>query len=137
MLEAVKQSSADSAAIIGFRDASAVILNDDFVKASETIVCTDNGTLGFNGFVTQALEEYLKNSSADLICACGPSPMLKGVIKCAEDHGIKCEVSLEERMGCGVGACLVCACRTVKDGKEFLSHVCKDGPVFKSEEVIL
>ena len=61
--------------------------------------------------------------------------MLKGVAQLAKDNGIYCEVSMEERMGCGIGACLVCACRTVKNGEEFFKHVCKDGPVFNSEEV--
>lgn len=61
--------------------------------------------------------------------------MLKAVADMAKKHNIPYQVSLEERMGCGVGACLVCACKTKKDGKEGYSHVCKDGPVFKSGEV--
>ena len=61
--------------------------------------------------------------------------MLKGVASIAQENGIECQVSLEQRMACGVGACLVCVCRTVKDGREIFSHVCKDGPVFDSEEV--
>ena len=62
--------------------------------------------------------------------------MLKGVAGLAQQYGVDCQVSLEERMGCGVGACLVCACRTVKDGQEYLSHVCKDGPVFDFKDVL-
>ena len=83
------------------------------------------------------MEKVLKNQSADIIYACGPHPMLKGIAALAEKYHIPCEVSLEERMGCGVGACLVCACKTVKDSKEYMAHVCKDGPVFNAKEVIL
>ena len=62
--------------------------------------------------------------------------MLKAVVDIAKKNGVYCQVSLEERMGCGVGACLVCACKVVKDGEEFYAHVCKDGPVFSAEEVV-
>lgn len=125
-------------AIIGFRSANAVILEEDFKNAGvNTIVCTDDGTYGRHGFVTAALEELLENTQADIIYACGPHPMLKGVASLAERKGIRCEVSLEERMGCGIGACLVCACKTVKDGKEYFAHVCKDGPVFDAHEVMM
>ena len=64
--------------------------------------------------------------------ACGPKPMLRNVAKVAQEFGVPCQVSMEERMGCGVGACLVCAC-DMKDGSR--KHVCKDGPVFDSKEV--
>lgn len=72
-----------------------------------------------------------------MVCACGPNGMLKGVVSLAKEFKVPCEVSLEERMGCGVGACLVCACKSVKDGEEYYARVCKDGPVFKAEEVTL
>ena len=61
--------------------------------------------------------------------------MLKAVIKTCEENGVPCQVSLEQRMGCGVGACVVCSCMTVRNGQEFYSRVCKDGPVFNAEEV--
>lgn len=138
MLETAKQFGNDTTAIIGFRNAAAVILEDNFnANNINTVVCTDDGSYGQKGFVTNALSDYLKDNKADIICACGPTPMLKGIIEIAKEHNIKCEVSLEERMGCGVGACLGCACKTVKGSEEFLSHVCKDGPVFNSEEVVL
>ena len=63
--------------------------------------------------------------------------MLKGIVDIAEKYGIETQVSLEQRMACGVGACLGCVCRTVKNGKDIYSHVCKDGPVFDSKEVDL
>ncbi len=138
MLEVAKRSGGNASAVIGFRSAAAVILEQDFLRAgAETILCTDDGTAGQKGFVTGPLETLLQKGETDLVCACGPAGMLKGVVALAERYGVPCEVSLEERMGCGVGACLVCACKTVKDGKEFYAHVCKDGPVFNAKEVIL
>ncbi|MGN0643150.1 MAG: dihydroorotate dehydrogenase electron transfer subunit [Huintestinicola sp.] len=137
MLPLAEHYGRNAVVISGFRNASAVILQED-LKASgaETILCTDDGTAGRKGFVTDALAEILASEKPDIIYACGPSVMLKRIVEAARSAGVKCEVSLEERMGCGVGACLVCACRTIRDGEEYYAHVCKDGPVFDSEEVI-
>lgn len=138
MLQTAKHYGENATAIIGFRSANAVILKEDFEKiGAQTMLCTDDGTMGRKGFVTEALKERLESGNADIIYACGPKGMLKGIVELADKYNVRCEVSLEERMGCGVGACLVCACKTVKDGKEFYSHVCKDGPVFPADEVIL
>lgn len=138
LLEVAKRYGASATAILGFRSASAVILERDFQRAgASAILCTDDGTAGIHGFVTKPLEELLTRQQPDLICACGPTGMLKGVVSLAGRFGIDCEVSMEERMGCGVGACLVCACKCVKDGREFYAHVCKDGPVFPAKEVVL
>lgn len=124
-------------AICGFSTKSAVILENDFLKNNtQTIVCTDDGSYGIKGLVTNPLEAECAKSGVDLICACGPVPMLKAVAKIAEDNGIECYVSLEERMGCGIGACLVCACKTKGADEEKMSHVCKNGPVFNAKEVV-
>ncbi|MGN0620832.1 MAG: dihydroorotate dehydrogenase electron transfer subunit [Porcipelethomonas sp.] len=123
--------------ISGFRSAEAVILQEDFRKTgAETILCTDDGTMGRKGFVTDILKEQLSEGGIDAVYACGPTPMLKAVAAVAEDYSAYCEISLEERMGCGIGACLVCACKTKKNGEEHFAHVCKNGPVFNSKEVI-
>ena len=91
----------------------------------------------FIGFVTQLLAQRLDEAPCDVIYACGPKPMLRLTAAEAEKRGIRCMVSLEERMGCGVGACLVCACKTrTPEGGEKYLHVCKNGPVFDSREVI-
>ena len=136
LLQTAAAYGKNATAIIGFRNAAAVILKEDFEKnGARVILCTDDGTAGVHGFVTTALEKLLEEEKPDLICACGPTPMLKGVAAMAEGKGIACEISLEERMACGVGACLGCACKTVKNGVEGYSHVCKDGPVFNSKEV--
>lgn len=123
--------------ISGFRNSSIAILQSDFKNSgANTILCTDDGSAGKKGFVTQALKECLANEKPDIIYACGPRPMLSAIAQIAGENGIDTEVSLEERMGCGVGACLGCACKTIKDGKEKMSHVCKDGPVYNSKEVV-
>lgn len=138
MLEAAKFYGERAAVITGFRIASAVILQEDFRKTgAKVLLCTDDGSAGEKGFVTDLLKGELAGGKPDIIIACGPMPMLKGVAAIAGENHIPCEVSLEERMGCGVGGCLVCACRTVKDGQEIFAHVCKDGPVFPSEEVFV
>ena len=138
LLQTAAQYGENATAIIGFRNAAAVILKEDFEKnGNHVILCTDDGTAGRHGFVTAALEELLEKETPDLICACGPMPMLRIVAGIAEKKGIECEISLEERMACGVGACLGCACKTRKsDGTEGYSHVCKNGPVFNSKEVV-
>ena len=137
MLGISKEYGENAVVISGFRDASAVILQEDFTKnGCKTILCTDNGSAGRKGFVTDALSEQLELEKPDIIYACGPMVMLKKITEICEKNDIYCQVSLEQRMACGVGACLVCVCRTVKDGKEFNSHVCKDGPVFDSKEVV-
>lgn len=123
-------------AVLGFRtkDKAFPAVVSRFEEACEkTYLCTDDGSLGFHGFVDGQVREILKkdNSFTDIL-ACGPKPMLKSVAKVAAEFGVPCQVSMEERMGCGVGACLVCA-TPMKDGT--MKHVCKDGPVFRAEEV--
>lgn len=136
MVGIAKEYGKNATVISGFRSANTVILQDDFkAQGNETILCTDDGTSGIHGFVTDALKEKLQTEKPDIIYACGPMPMLKAVVTIAEEYGIESQVSLEQRMACGVGACLVCVCRTVKDGKEIFSHVCTDGPVFDGKEV--
>lgn len=137
MLPLAKIYGKKAVVISGFRNAEAVILQNDFKRTgSKTILCTDDGSTGRKCFVTEPLRELLETGGADTVYACGPMPMLKNIAALADEYEIFCEVSLEERMGCGIGACLVCACRTLKDGKENFAHVCKNGPVFNSKEVI-
>ena len=125
-------------AIIGFRDYTKIILADEFKEnGSETILCTDDGSVGREGVVTAPLEEVLKKGETAAVMACGPTPMLKAVVDMCGRYDVPCQISLEQRMGCGVGACVVCSCMTVRDGKEYYSRVCKDGPVFNAEEVKL
>ncbi len=123
-------------AILGFRDYSRIILADEFEKyGASAAICTDDGSVGYNGTVAVPLENTLENVGADLVCACGPLPMLNAVAGVCARFDIPCQVSMEQRMGCGVGACVVCSCMTVRNGEEHYARVCKDGPVFDAKEV--
>lgn len=124
-------------ALLGFKSSDSIVLRDEFEKyADETRIATDDGSCGVKGNAGLLLEEELGDRCPDMVYACGPTPMLKKIAGIASEHGIRCQVSLEQRMGCGIGACLVCACQTKRgDGWDY-SRVCKDGPVFWSDEVI-
>ena len=136
LLFAARAYGANAAVLLGFRSASAVILREDFERyGCRVLLATDDGTAGKHGFCTEFLASEL--AGADAVYACGPTPMLRKTADAANAAGVFCQVSLEERMGCGVGACLVCACKTRREnGEEGYSHVCKDGPVFNAKEVV-
>lgn len=138
MLQTAKHYGKNAKAIIGFRSSDICILEQDFIKNEiETFVATDDGSKGRKGFVTDILKDILLQEKPDIIYACGPKPMLKAIAELAMQNQIRCQVSLEERMACGVGACLGCACKTKRaDGTEHHAHVCKNGPVFNAEEVV-
>ena len=123
-----------STAILGGRSADKIILLDQLTQeCAKVLIATDDGSVGYHGFVDALVRRELEqDKNYDAVLACGPKPMLRNVAKVAEEFGVPCQVSMEERMGCGIGACLVCAC-DMKDGSR--KHVCKDGPVFDSKEV--
>lgn len=124
-------------ATMGFRTAEHVCLEQEFSQYCDTLViCTDDGSCGLHGNVTDAASK--KMAYPELIMACGPTPMLKAVQAMAKEKNIPCQLSLEQRMGCGYGACLTCSCKTRKsDGQDFFSRVCADGPVFDAKAVVL
>ncbi len=137
MLETAK-ACPKATAILGFRSFDRVILTKDFAKYGiDTILCTDDGSAGVRGQVSEPLRAELEKGDISVVFACGPKPMLASVQQLAKEYGVLCEMSLEERMGCGVGACVGCVCKVVRDGEEKLLRVCKEGPVFNAEEVIL
>lgn len=137
MVEVGKFYGENASCIIGFRSSENVILEQDFIaNKNKTFVCTDDGTKGHKGFVTDKFKELIDKEKPNIVYACGPNVMLKKIVEICKKQNIPCEVSLEQRMGCGVGACLVCACKTVKNGEEYFAHVCKDGPVFNGKEVL-
>ena len=139
LIKDLKGMCEDRTAILGFRNKSYVVLEDEFTEAADLLkISTDDGSYGIKGFTTTLLEEEILKNKPDIIYSCGPIPMLKGIAKLAEKYDIECEISMEERMGCGVGACLVCACKTKTpevEGWQY-SRVCMDGPIFNSREVI-
>ena len=107
----------------------------DFEKASKFVAVTDDGSYGEKMNAVQAFEKDLKaGNRPDVVLACGPTPMLRALKAVAERENLPCYISLEERMGCGIGACLVCVC-DLTNGKK--ARVCKDGPVFNANEVVL
>jgi dihydroorotate dehydrogenase electron transfer subunit len=134
MLGCAEYTRKNATALLAGRSRQKIILLDRFEDTCEKVfVATDDGSLGHCGFVDYLVHGVLNaDKKYDGVLACGPKPMLKNVAKIAEQFHIPCQVSLEERMGCGVGACLVCAC-DMADGSR--KHVCKDGPVFDSKEV--
>lgn len=123
---------------LGFRNSGQVVLEDEFKRNSLSLeIATDDGSYGTRGFVTDILKRDIKVEKFDIIYACGPVPMLKEVVREAGAAGICCQVSLEQRMGCGFGACLGCAVKTrsMGGGWEY-GHVCRDGPVFNGSDII-
>lgn len=135
MVELAKQLSGVSVQIVaGYRDE--IFLNDELSSAGSLYIATDDGSIGTKGTVIDAIEA--NNISADAIYACGPMPMLRAVKKYAAEHNIEAWISLEERMACGIGACLGCVCRTAEKNSHTHvnnTRVCLDGPVFRAEEV--
>lgn len=134
LLAAAKPFGENAAVLAGFRSSGAVILKEDFERSgNRVLIATDDGSFGHHGLVTDLLAEL----DFDVIFACGPAPMLKAVCRAARERGVPCQVSLEQRMACGVGACLGCAVRLRRDdGAEYYGHVCKDGPVFDAAQVV-
>lgn len=121
---------------IGFRNKDAVCMQDVFVNLSaNSEIVTDDGSYGKKSNAVSAFFADLKNFKPDVILSCGPTPMLRALKEGLKERNldIPCYVSLEERMACGIGACLVCVCK--KEGKEENARVCKDGPVFEIGEV--
>lgn len=125
----------DIAAYIGYRNKGAVCGVEEFAKAQKFIAVTDDGSYGAQMNAVQAFAADLeKGNRPDVVLACGPTPMLRALKTLVEKENLNCYVSLEERMGCGIGACLVCVC-DMTNGKR--ARVCKDGPVFNAKDVVL
>lgn len=136
MLQLAKNLNCEKQIIAGYRDAT--FLTEDLEKWGSVYVATEDGSQGTKGTVIDAIRENRLN--ADIIYACGPTPMLRAIKQYAAENQMECYLSLEEKMACGIGACLACVCQS-KDVDEH-SHVhnkriCKDGPVFAAEEVEL
>lgn len=136
ILELAKQMNCEKKQIVvGYRD-SETFLQSEFEENGEVYISTEDGSVGTKGNVMDAIKE--NGLKADIIYACGPTPMLRAIKKYAEENGIECYISLEERMACGIGACLACVCKTKEKDHHSNVHnkrICKDGPVFLSTEV--
>lgn len=142
MLELAKQLRRESpslsvTAVLGYRDSNTFLV-DDIKKYADVVIATDDGSLGIKGNVIDAIRK--EKIEAQIFYACGPTPMLRGLKNYAEEINVEAQISLEERMACGIGACLACVCKTKEIDEHSHVHnarICKDGPVFDSREVEL
>ena len=136
ILELAKQLDCEEKQILaGYRNEQ-TFLKEEFEKNGKLYISTEDGSVGTKGNVMDAIRE--NGLSADIIYACGPTPMLRAIKAYAEENGIECYISLEERMACGIGACLACVCKSKEVDHHSHVHnkrICKDGPVYLSTEV--
>ena len=137
MLQLAKELDCENQAVLGYRDGE-LFLKEEFESYASVYVATEDGSAGTKGNVIDAIRE--NGLKADVIFACGPTPMLRAIKAYALERGIPCYLSLEEKMACGIGACLACVCQSKEVDPHSNVHnkrICKDGPVFKAEEVEL
>ena len=137
ILELSKQLDCEKQIVVGYRNAD-TFLREEFERNGQVYISTEDGSVGTKGNVMDAIRE--NGLDADIIYACGPTPMLRAIKAYAEEHNITCYISLEERMACGIGACLACVCNSKeKDAHSNVKNkrICKEGPVFLAEEVDL
>lgn len=135
LAEALK-GKAEVSVVAGYRDE--LFLTKELENAGKLYIATEDGSTGTKGTVIDAIKEQAVGG--DVIYACGPTPMLKAIKEYALANNIECQLSLEERMACGIGACLACVCQSKdKDTHSNVNNkrICKDGPVFLAEEVEL
>ncbi len=136
MLQLAKELNCEKTAVLGYRDE--VFLLDDFKEVCSTVIATEDGSAGTKGNVIDAIKAH--NLEADVIYACGPTPMLRALKAYAQENDMECYISMEERMACGIGACLACVCKTKEKDHHTNVHnkrICKEGPVFDAKEVEL
>jgi len=132
-------------AVLGFRSASAAILTDEFTSLGcETVIATDDGSLGYKGNAMDAANSLINNKDISMndnrgisiIYACGPRIMLRMIAEYASANDIPCQISMEEHMGCGIGACSCCPVPVIENGRQAYKKLCKDGPVFSASSIV-
>lgn len=136
--KSAKQDKKNINTYLGFRNKELVVLEKEFNEISnKLIISTDDGSYGEKGFAIDFLKKDIEDGKIDSIYACGPLPMLRAVRELAIEKNMPCQISLEEKMACGLGVCLGCAVKTSKSSKESPEywHVCKAGPVFQAKDV--
>ena len=137
MVQLSKELKGEKQIVVGYRDAQ-LFLKEELDKNGTVYVATEDGSCGTKGNVLDCIKE--NGLDADVIYACGPTPMLRALKVYAEEKGIECWLSLEEKMACGIGACLACVCKSKEVDHHSNVHnkrVCKEGPVFLSTEIEL
>lgn len=130
LAQEAKKPSLSIRMCFGIATATEAILNNLLPKDIKCITATEDGTVGHKGIITELLPEHI--DWADQIFACGPSPMYRTMAKMPELKGKPCQISLEVRMGCGLGVCYGCTVKT----KTGLKQVCQDGPIFELNEIL-
>lgn len=136
MLELAKELKCEKSIVAGFRDET--FLMEDLEKYGNVYAASEDGKTGVKGNVLDAIKGY--DIEGDIIYACGPTPMLRAIKEYAITNGIEAQLSLEEKMACGIGACLACVCQSKEVDDHSHVHnkrICKDGPVFDAREVEL
>ncbi len=132
LLKLAKELGDNTESILGFRTKDLVVLTDEFEKiCTKTHIATDDGTMGHHGFVTEVLKERIAKGDVTSIYSCGPVPMMKAIKEIALENNIFCQLSMEERMGCGIGMCAVCTCKSHGENVK----VCQKGPVFDAQDL--
>jgi len=134
MLELAKELDCEKNIILGYKDE--LFLQDELAEHGNIYIATEDGSCGTKGNVLDAIRENALE--ADIIYACGPTPMLRAIKEYAAEKDIETWLSLEEKMACGIGACLACVCKSKETDSHTNVHnkrICKDGPVFLAEEV--
>lgn len=137
MVQLAKELDDKAVAIMGYRNAD-TFLDRELSEHATLYVATEDGSLGTKGNVIDCIRE--NDLKADVLFACGPTPMLRALKAYAKEAGIECWISMEERMACGIGACLACVCKsTAVDAHSQVKNkrVCKEGPVFLADDVEL
>lgn len=121
---------------MGYRCADRVVPGNDFNREGcRVYLSTDDGSRGYSGYITSVFEEVYETGRYSMIYVCGPEIMAKTISDILGDERKICQISLEERMGCGIGACLVCTCEVNIGGEKKRKTVCKDGPVFRASDL--
>lgn len=134
MLELAKQLNCEKDIVLGYRDE--LFLDKEFEAYGQVTIATEDGSCGTKGNVLDAVKA--NRITGEVIYACGPTPMLRAIKAYALENNIECYISLEEKMACGIGACLACVCKTKeKDEHSQVNNtrICKEGPVFNAKEV--
>ena len=137
MLELAKSlnSKENVSVVLGYRD-NDLFLKDEFEPYANVYVSTEDGSVGTKGNVIDAIKE--NGLDADVLYSCGPIPMLRGVKAYAKEKGIEAQISMEEKMACGIGACLGCVCKSKDIDEHSKGHnkrISKDGPGFNAEDI--
>lgn len=137
MVQLAKELDDKAVAIMGYRNAD-TFLDRELSEHATLYVATEDGSLGTKGNVIDCIRE--NDLKADVLFACGPTPMLRALKAYAKEAGIECWISMEERMACGIGACLACVCKSTEVDEHSRvknKRVCKEGPVFLADDVEL